>query len=94
MEILKDPSRQPKFFYLCFGNLSFLFRYRRSASVSATEGSIFFTVKMSPEYSPALQVVAYAILPSEHVIAHKANLAVTKCFRNQVGWRTSRTGVC
>lgn len=47
---------------------------------------------MSPEFSPALQVVAYTILPSEHVIAHKADLAVTKCFLNKVGWCWSPTG--
>ncbi|CAG06491.1 unnamed protein product [Tetraodon nigroviridis] len=56
-----------------------------------TEGSISFTLKMSPEFSPALQVVAYTILPSEHVIAHKADLAVTKCFLNKVSVEFSPT---
>lgn len=93
MEILNDPSRQPHFFNVYFGHLSFLFRYQRSVSVSVTEGNISFTLKMSPEYSPALQVVAYVVLPSEHVIAHKADLPVTKCFPNKVGWCMSQTCV-
>lgn len=73
--------------------IRFLFQHQCSVSVSATEGNISFTLKMSPEFSPALQIVAYVILPSEHVIAHKADLAVTKCFLNKVGWYTSHTCV-
>ncbi|XP_029699877.1 alpha-2-macroglobulin-like isoform X1 [Takifugu rubripes] len=56
-----------------------------------TEGSISFSVKMSPEFSPALQVMAYVILPSENVIAHKADFTVTKCFLNKVSVEFSPT---
>eukprot|EP00066_Takifugu_rubripes_P029840 XP_011619106.1 PREDICTED: alpha-2-macroglobulin-like [Takifugu rubripes] len=56
-----------------------------------TEGSISFGVKMSPELSPALQVMAYVILPSENVIAHKADFTVTKCFLNKVSVEFSPT---
>lgn len=93
VEILTDPSRQSQIFIVYFGNQRFLFQYQCSVSVSATEGSISFTLNMSPEFSPALQVVAYVILPSEHVIAHKADLAVTKCFLNKVGWCVSQARV-
>lgn len=94
MEILNDPSRQSQFSNLNSENPNFVFvKHRRCVSVPATEGSVSFTLNMSPEFSPALQVVAYAVLPSEHVIAHKADLAVTKCFLNKVGWRRSQTCV-
>lgn len=90
VEILKDPGRPPQFFIAFFGSLSaLLFRHQRSVSLSVTEGSISFSVKMSPELSPALQVMAYVILPSENVIAHKADFTVTKCFLNKVSGRTS-----
>lgn len=92
VEILDDPGRPPQFFIASFGSLSaLLFRDQRSVSLSVTEGSISFNVKMSPELSPALQVIAYVVLPSENVIAHKADFTVTKCFLNKVGGRTSPT---
>lgn len=94
VEILNDPSRQSQFFNVYFGNLSFPFRCQRCVSVAATEGNISFTLRMSPEFSPELRIVAYVILPSEHMIAHKADLAVTKCFLNKVGWCASQTCVC
>lgn len=85
VEILNDPGRPSQFFIAHFGNLSLLFRCKRSVPLSVTTGSTSFTVKMSPELSPVLQVVAYVILPSEHVIAHTADLNVNKCFSNKVG---------
>lgn len=73
-----------------FGSPSYFSRYQCTVFLPVTEGSISFTVKMSPEFSPALQIVAYVILPSENVIAHKADLTVTKCFLNKVGWCTGQ----
>lgn len=91
MEILSDPGRQSQFFIVYFGNPSLLFRYKRSVPLSVTTDSTSFTVKMSPEFSPVLQVVAYVILPSEHVIANTNDLTVTKCFFNKVGVCTSQS---
>lgn len=34
--------------------------------------------------APFIQVVAYAVLPSENVIAHSADLSVEKCFSHKV----------
>lgn len=90
VEILDDPSRPPQFFIASFGSLSaLLFQHQHSVFLSVTEGSISFGVNMSPELSPALQVMAYVILPSENVIAHKADFTVTKCFHNKVGGHRS-----
>uniref|UniRef100_A0AAZ1XTJ7 Alpha-2-macroglobulin bait region domain-containing protein n=1 Tax=Oreochromis aureus TaxID=47969 RepID=A0AAZ1XTJ7_OREAU len=52
--------------------------------VSVTEGQVSFKVRVSPEMAPEFQVVAYAVLPSEDVIAHSADFSTDKCFSNKV----------
>ncbi|XP_065326171.1 murinoglobulin-1-like [Pelmatolapia mariae] len=51
---------------------------------SVTEGQVSFKVRVSPEMAPEFQLVAYAVLPSEDVIAHSANFSTDKCFSNKV----------
>uniref|UniRef100_A0A3P9BYT9 Alpha-2-macroglobulin n=1 Tax=Maylandia zebra TaxID=106582 RepID=A0A3P9BYT9_9CICH len=48
------------------------------------EGQVSFKVRVSPEMAPEFQVVAYAVLPSEDVIAHSADFSTEKCFSNKV----------
>uniref|UniRef100_A0A3P9CYP5 Alpha-2-macroglobulin-like n=1 Tax=Maylandia zebra TaxID=106582 RepID=A0A3P9CYP5_9CICH len=52
--------------------------------VSVNEGQVSFKVRVSPEMAPEFQVVAYAVLPSEDVIAHSADFSTDKCFSNKV----------
>uniref|UniRef100_I3K5B8 Alpha-2-macroglobulin-like n=1 Tax=Oreochromis niloticus TaxID=8128 RepID=I3K5B8_ORENI len=52
--------------------------------VSVTEGQVSFKVRVSPEMAPEFQLVAYAVLPSEDVIAHSADFSTDKCFSNKV----------
>uniref|UniRef100_A0A3P9BVW5 Alpha-2-macroglobulin-like n=1 Tax=Maylandia zebra TaxID=106582 RepID=A0A3P9BVW5_9CICH len=52
--------------------------------VSVNEGQVSFKVRVSPEMAPEFQVVAYAVLPSEDVIAHSADFSTEKCFSNKV----------
>uniref|UniRef100_A0A667ZPC4 Alpha-2-macroglobulin bait region domain-containing protein n=1 Tax=Myripristis murdjan TaxID=586833 RepID=A0A667ZPC4_9TELE len=49
-----------------------------------TSGEVSFEVKVSPDMAPLVQVVAYAVLPSETVIAHSADFSTEKCFSNKV----------
>ncbi|CAI5657514.1 unnamed protein product [Oreochromis niloticus] len=49
-----------------------------------TEGQVNFQFRVSPEMAPEFQLVAYAVLPSEDVIAHSANFSTDKCFSNKV----------
>ncbi|KAL4009413.1 hypothetical protein ACER0C_003265 [Sarotherodon galilaeus] len=49
-----------------------------------TEGQVSYKVRVSPEMAPEFQVVAYAVLPSEDVIAHSADFSTDKCFSNKV----------
>uniref|UniRef100_A0A671UGS4 Alpha-2-macroglobulin-like n=1 Tax=Sparus aurata TaxID=8175 RepID=A0A671UGS4_SPAAU len=52
--------------------------------VSVTEGEVSFKLKVSAEIAPDVQIVAYAVLPSETVIAHSADFSTEKCFSNKV----------
>ncbi|XP_077468386.1 alpha-2-macroglobulin-like [Stigmatopora argus] len=49
-----------------------------------TEGEVTFQLKVSPEMAPDVQIVAYAVLPSEAVIAQSAHFTTEKCFKNKV----------
>ncbi|KAM8769558.1 alpha-2-macroglobulin-like [Acanthopagrus schlegelii] len=51
---------------------------------SVTEGEVSFKLKVSAEIAPDVQIVAYAVLPSETVIAHSADFSTEKCFTNKV----------
>uniref|UniRef100_A0A4W6FDL3 Alpha-2-macroglobulin-like n=1 Tax=Lates calcarifer TaxID=8187 RepID=A0A4W6FDL3_LATCA len=51
---------------------------------SVNEGEVSFKLSVPPEMAPDVQVVAYAILPSENVIAHSADFSTEKCFSHKV----------
>ncbi|XP_026195446.1 alpha-2-macroglobulin-like [Anabas testudineus] len=51
---------------------------------SVNEGEVSFKLKMSPEMAPEVQVVAYAVLPSETVIANNADFSTEKCLSHKV----------
>uniref|UniRef100_A0A668AW72 Alpha-2-macroglobulin-like n=1 Tax=Myripristis murdjan TaxID=586833 RepID=A0A668AW72_9TELE len=58
--------------------------YLVSVSDVLTSGEVSFEVEVSPDMAPLVQVVAYAVLPSETVIAHSADFSTEKCFNNKV----------
>lgn len=49
-----------------------------------TEKEFTFRMMISSDMSPEVQVVAYAVLPSQGVIAHSADFATEKCFSHKV----------
>uniref|UniRef100_A0A8C9XNQ4 Alpha-2-macroglobulin-like n=1 Tax=Sander lucioperca TaxID=283035 RepID=A0A8C9XNQ4_SANLU len=51
---------------------------------SVNEGEVSFKLTVSPDMAPDVQVVAYAILPSETVIANSADFSTEKCFSHKV----------
>ncbi|XP_068440468.1 alpha-2-macroglobulin-like [Clinocottus analis] len=51
---------------------------------SLNEGEVSFKLMVSPDMAPDVQVVAYAVLPSENVVANSADFSVEKCFGNKV----------
>lgn len=58
--------------------------------VSVNEGEVSFKLTVSPDMAPDIQVLAYAVLPSETVIANSADFSVQKCFGNKVSVRRRR----
>uniref|UniRef100_A0A3B4XCH6 Alpha-2-macroglobulin-like n=1 Tax=Seriola lalandi dorsalis TaxID=1841481 RepID=A0A3B4XCH6_SERLL len=52
--------------------------------ISVTEGKVSFQLEVSPEVAPVIQIIAYAILPSETVIANRADFKTEKCFSHKV----------
>ncbi|KAF1393662.1 hypothetical protein PFLUV_G00018360 [Perca fluviatilis] len=52
--------------------------------VSVNEGEVSFKLTVSPDMAPVVQVVAYAILPSETVIANSADFSTEQCFSHKV----------
>ncbi|XP_005937451.1 alpha-2-macroglobulin-like protein 1 [Haplochromis burtoni] len=53
-------------------------------SQTVNEGEVSLKLTVSPEMTPDIQIVAYAVLPSENVIAHSAEFSTEKCFTNMV----------
>ncbi|XP_059930638.1 alpha-2-macroglobulin-like [Gadus macrocephalus] len=49
-----------------------------------TKGEVSIKLEVSPDMAPLVQVVVYAGLPSENVIAHKADFDTEKCFATKV----------
>ncbi|XP_028429213.1 alpha-2-macroglobulin isoform X3 [Perca flavescens] len=58
---------------------------------SVNEGEVSFKLTVSPDMAPNVQVVAYAILPSETVIANSADFSTKQCFSNKVSLEFSPT---
>uniref|UniRef100_A0A3Q1JBX2 Alpha-2-macroglobulin-like n=1 Tax=Anabas testudineus TaxID=64144 RepID=A0A3Q1JBX2_ANATE len=52
--------------------------------ISVNEGEVSFKLKVSPEMAPEVQIVAYAVLPNETVIANSADFSTEKCFSHKV----------
>ncbi|XP_029963549.1 alpha-1-macroglobulin-like [Salarias fasciatus] len=48
------------------------------------QGTLSFKLEVSPDMAPEIQVVVYAVLPSENVIADSADFNIEKCFGNKV----------
>uniref|UniRef100_A0A4W6CPR1 Alpha-2-macroglobulin bait region domain-containing protein n=1 Tax=Lates calcarifer TaxID=8187 RepID=A0A4W6CPR1_LATCA len=60
------------------------FKQAEVQDTSVNEGEVSFKLSVRPEMAPDVQVVAYAILPSENVIAHSADFSIEKCFSHKV----------
>uniref|UniRef100_A0A096LVI2 Alpha-2-macroglobulin-like n=1 Tax=Poecilia formosa TaxID=48698 RepID=A0A096LVI2_POEFO len=51
---------------------------------SLNEGVVSFKLHVSPDMAPVIQVVAYAVLSNQNMIAHNAEFSTEKCFSNKV----------
>uniref|UniRef100_A0A672JGD0 Alpha-1-macroglobulin-like n=1 Tax=Salarias fasciatus TaxID=181472 RepID=A0A672JGD0_SALFA len=67
------------------GSVDFLYLVNFSSFfVSVNQGTVSFKLEVSPDMAPEIQVVVYAVLPSENVIANSADFNVEKCFGHKV----------
>lgn len=57
---------------------------RATASDTITSGSVSFQVSVSVDMAPAVQILAYCVLPSENVAAASASFDTETCFQNRV----------
>lgn len=58
-----------------------------SLCVSETEGQVSLKFDVTAKMAPFVQIIAYAILPSELVVAHSADFSTEKCFSHKVSVR-------
>lgn len=52
--------------------------------VAVNVGEFTFTMMVTTDMAPSFQVVAYAVLPSQSVIADYADFSTEKCFGHSV----------
>lgn len=64
--------------------VQFIFRPQSFTYVLVNQGEVSFKLMVSPEMAPKVHVVAYAILPSENVIAHSTSFSTETCFSHKV----------
>uniref|UniRef100_A0A3Q3BI28 Uncharacterized protein n=1 Tax=Kryptolebias marmoratus TaxID=37003 RepID=A0A3Q3BI28_KRYMA len=50
--------------------------------VSVNNGQFFITIRVKPDFTPYIQVVAYVVLRCDKVLAHSAKFPTEKCFKN------------
>ncbi|XP_046891858.1 pregnancy zone protein-like [Hypomesus transpacificus] len=54
-----------------------------------SDGEVTFKLAVSPDMAPLVQVLVYAVLPSESVIANSIDFPTQKCFNNMVSLQFS-----
>lgn len=55
-----------------------------ASPVAVIEGEVTFKMTVSADMAPSFQVVAYAVLPSQGVIAHSIDFNTETCFSHRV----------
>ncbi|XP_069004470.1 alpha-2-macroglobulin-like [Embiotoca jacksoni] len=86
--ITRDRRGSMDIMYLVLSRGTIIFHGFKTVDVANREvkkGEVSFQLRVSPEMAPEVQVVAYAILPSENMISHSADFTTEKCFSHQVG---------
>ncbi|PWA28033.1 hypothetical protein CCH79_00012155 [Gambusia affinis] len=53
-------------------------------NTAMNEGMVSFKLHVSPDMAPLIQVVVYAVLSNQNMIAHNAEFSTEKCFSNKV----------
>ncbi len=67
------------------------------SSNGAASGTVLFKLSVGADLAPAVQILAYCVLPSENVAAGSTKFDVEKCFSNKVrivSWEISLLKLC
>ncbi len=54
------------------------------SSNGAASGTVLFKLSVGADLAPAVQILAYCVLPSENVAAGSRDFITEKCFKNKV----------
>ncbi|XP_058601051.1 alpha-2-macroglobulin-P-like [Onychostoma macrolepis] len=54
------------------------------SSNGAASGTVSFKLSVGADLAPAVQILAYCVLPSENVVAHSTKFDTEKCFKNKI----------
>ncbi|XP_026138185.1 alpha-2-macroglobulin-like isoform X2 [Carassius auratus] len=59
------------------------------SSNGAASGTMSFKLSVGADLAPAVQILAYCVLPSENVVARSTKFDIEKCFKNKVSLQFS-----
>ncbi|XP_043115319.1 alpha-2-macroglobulin-like [Puntigrus tetrazona] len=59
------------------------------SSNGAASGTVSFRLSVGADLSPAVQILAYCVLPSENLVARSTTFDTEKCFKNKVSLQFS-----
>uniref|UniRef100_A0A673I2F4 Alpha-2-macroglobulin-like n=1 Tax=Sinocyclocheilus rhinocerous TaxID=307959 RepID=A0A673I2F4_9TELE len=59
------------------------------SSNGAASGTVSFKLSVGADLAPAVQILAYCVLPSENVVARSTKFDIEKCFKNKVSLQFS-----
>ncbi|XP_029965233.1 alpha-1-macroglobulin-like [Salarias fasciatus] len=85
--VVGEPRGSVDFLYLILARGAILMQGFQKFEVQdkqVNQGTVSFKLEVSPDMAPEIQVVVYAVLPSENVIANSADFNVEKCFGHKV----------
>ncbi|CAN9511029.1 unnamed protein product [Ophioblennius macclurei] len=85
--VVGEPQGDVDFLYLVLARGVILSQGVRQFEVQdqqMKQGIVSVKLQVTPDMAPEIQIVAYAVLPSENVIAHSADFKVEKCFSHKV----------
>lgn len=62
-------------------------------TVTVNNGQFVFKIKVHPDFTPYIQIVAYVVLSCDKLLSHSAKFHTEKCFKNEVSGRFSKCDV-
>ncbi len=64
------------------------------SSNGAASGTVLFKLSVGADLAPAVQILAYCVLPSENIVARSTTFDIEKCFKNKECKTISKKHIC